>query len=123
MPEPIWRPSTRARQLVNVRFPCFRLCVLLPGMAGSVTNGVASAWSSCSSGSDLWESNEEDALGSVGRDLLGLPDISVIVHVEAIEFLTATAGSSFFLRAIHARSLAGKLWSYRQGCRSYDTEF
>ena len=98
MPEPIWRPSTRARQLVNVRFPCFRLCVLLPGMVGSVTNGVASAWSSCSTGSDLWESNEEDALGSVGRELLDLPDISVIVHVEAIDFLTATAASSLFLK-------------------------
>ena len=79
-------------------------------MFWSVTNGVASAWPLGSAIADLWESKEEDALGSVGRELLDLPNISAIVHVEeAIEFLTATAGSSFSPRAIHARSLAGKL--------------
>ena len=64
-------------------------------MAWSVTKGVASAWPSESTGSGLWESNEEDALGSVGRELFELPAISAIVHVKPIEFFTATAGSSF----------------------------
>ena len=94
-------------------------------MIWSVTNGVASAWASRSTGSDLWESNEEDALESVGRELLDLADISAIVLVERLSFLPRRQGRHFS-RAIHARSLAGKLWSYiqvGQGCRSYDTEF
>ena len=126
MPEPIWRPSTRARQLVNVRFPCFRFCVSLPGMVWSVNNGIASAWPSGSTGSDLWESNEEDALGSVGRELLELPAISAIVHGKVIDFSYRDGRVVIFPREIHARSLAGKLWSYIQvghGCRSYYTEF
>ena len=95
MPEPIWRPSTRARQLVNVRLPCFRFCVLLPGMVCSVTNGVASARPSGSIGSDLWESNEEDALGSVCRELLDLAEISAIVLVERLSFLPRRQGRHF----------------------------
>ena len=113
MPEPIWRPSTRARQLVKVRFPGFRFCILLAALVWSVTKGVASAWPSVSGGSNLWESNEEDALGSVGRGLLDLPAISIFVHVEAIDFLTATAGSSF-LPQQYTRALSSKLWSYIQ---------
>ncbi len=66
-------------------------------MVWSVTNGVASAWPSGSTGSDLWESNEEDALGSVGRELLDLPAISAFVHLQATDILTAAARSSFFL--------------------------
>ena len=77
-----------------------------------MTNGVASAWPSGSTGSDLWESNEEDALGSVDRELLDLPAISAIVHVEAVDFSYRDGRVVIFLRAIHARSLAGKLWSY-----------
>ena len=64
-------------------------------MVWSVTSGVASAWPSGSTGSDLWESNEEDALGSVVRELLNLPAVSAIVQVVTIDFLTATAGPPF----------------------------
>ena len=63
-------------------------------MVWSVTKGVASAWPSGSTGSGLWESNEEDALGSVGRKLLDLPAISTIVYVKPIILLTAKAGLS-----------------------------
>ena len=66
-------------------------------MVWSVTKGVASAWPSGSTGSGLWESNENDALGLVGRELLDLPVISAIVYVKSIDFLTATAGSSYLL--------------------------
>ena len=75
-------------------------------MVWSVTKGVASARPSGSTGSGLWESNEADALGSVGRELLDLPAISAMVYVKPTDFLTMTAGSSFFHRAIHARSSA-----------------
>ena len=63
-------------------------------MVWSVTKGVASARPSGSTGSGLWESNEEDALGSVGRELHDLSAIRAIVYIKPIEFLTATAGSS-----------------------------
>ena len=81
--------------MVNVKFPCFRFSIILPGGVWSVTKGVASAWPSGSTGSCLWESNEEDALGSIGRELLDLPAISAIDYVKVIDFLTATARSSF----------------------------
>ena len=74
-------------------------------MVWSVTKGVASAWPSGSTGSGLWESNEEDALGSGGKGPLDLSAISAIVHVEPIEFLTATAGSSF-----HTEQYTRALW-------------
>ena len=95
-------------------------------MVGSVTNGVASTWPSGPTDSALWESNEEDALRSVSRELLDLPNISAIVHVEAIEFSYRDGRVVIFPRVIHARFLVGKLWSYiqvGQGCRSYDTKF
>ena len=68
-----------------------------------MTRGTACARPSMSSGPDLCESTEEDALGLVGEELLELRTVSAVNHAEGFDLPYGNGGVVMPLSELRSR--------------------